>query len=248
MANYVYKDVHRKKVVYTNEARKSNKRIRYYCPNENCTAHMYRRDRHGIQMSYFSAIPKHPHIGGCPYGERIDFNPSNYDESKFDFQTILTNLTTSTNKQNKRNRESSSKKRNNILTTPRTIGQIYNLCKSFHHEHAYNGIEIWRMLIDDRSIGMYSKGISGFRIIEAKCKKPMFYNTSSSEIKLITSILGNEYNLILKFEDISLFKTIKNKIYPNRDRVIVVAAEWKSTETGSIYQATFSNQRQLKII
>lgn len=248
MANYVYIDIHRKKVVYANDARKLNKGIRYYCSNENCDAHMYRRDRHGLQMSYFATIPNNPHIDGCPYGGGNDFNPSNYDESKFDYRTVLTNLTTLKNTQNKRNKQVYPGKSSNTLTTPSTIGQIYNLCKSYHHEYAYNGVKIWKMLIDDRSIKIYHKGIFGFKIIEAKCKKPMFYNTSSSEIELITSITGNEYTLVLKIEDKSLFKTMKNKMYPNRERIIVVAGEWKATGINNTFQTIISNQKQLKII
>lgn len=104
------------------------------------------------------------------------------------------------------------------------------------------------MLIDDRSIGKYPKGIFGLRIIEAKCKKPKFYDASKSEINLITPIKGNEYTLILRFEDKSLFKEMKDKVFPDREHIIVVAGEWESIGTYNVFQTVFSSKKQLKII
>ncbi len=50
---------------------------------------------------------------------------------------------------------------------PRTLRQIYSLCKSLSVRDTYAGKEIGSMILDDRSKYRYPKGCFGNRIIEA---------------------------------------------------------------------------------
>ena len=50
---------------------------------------------------------------------------------------------------------------------PRTLRQIYSLCKSFSVGNTYAGKEIGSMILDDRSEYRYPKGCFGNKIIEA---------------------------------------------------------------------------------
>lgn len=95
MAMYVYKDVARTEKLLARNAQKQDKGIRYYCPNPKCDAHMHVCNIEGVSASYFSANRSHGHIERCPYGTSNGFNPSDYNEDKFEFDNALLALTMS---------------------------------------------------------------------------------------------------------------------------------------------------------
>lgn len=95
---------------------------------------------------------------------------------------------------------------------------------------------------------MYPKGVFGWRIVEAKCKRANLYDSAKMEISLIASTEGEEYTFILKFENEELFKEIKNDIFPNRGYLMVVAGQWGSSGTFNVFYTTFSSKKQLAII
>lgn len=95
---------------------------------------------------------------------------------------------------------------------------------------------------------MYPKGVFGWRLIEGKCKRPYFYDSIKKEILLIISADGEEYTFVLKFDDENLFKELKNDIYPNREYLIVVAGNWRSSGSFNVFCTTFLSKKQLAII
>ncbi|MBE1446146.1 hypothetical protein [Paenibacillus sp. OAS669] len=248
MAMYAYKDAARTVKILARNAQKQDKGNRYYCPNHKCDAHMFIRNIEGVSASYFGAIHSHGHINNCPHGASNGFNPNNYDEDTFEFDNALLALTMPSKSQTKK--EFSGEHCGGIATTspPRTIRQIYSMCKAHDCSDSYNGVTIGKMLLDNRSVYMYPKGVFGWRIIEAKCKKPHFYDSAKKELSLIASTAGEEYTFILKFEDEELFKEIKNVIFSNREYFTVVAGRWSSSGTFNVFCTTLSSKKQLAII
>lgn len=247
MAMYVYKDDIRTEILLARNAQKKDKNIRFYCPNPKCNAHMYIRNMDGVAASYFAANPSHRHIEGC-YGSSKGFNPNNYDEDKFEFDNALLALTTSSKPQIKKITPGEHGTGPSNSKALRTMQQIYSMCKSHDSSDTYNKITIGQMLLDNRSIYMYPKGVFGWRIIEGKCKRPNFYNSTKNEISLIISGDGKEYTFILEFDDESLFKEIKNVIFPNRDYLIAIAGNWRSSGIFNVFCTTFSSKKQYKIV
>ncbi|WP_156177877.1 hypothetical protein [Bacillus sp. SA1-12] len=147
-------------------------------------------------------------------------------------------------------KETPGEHRNGTATSKplRTIRRIYSMCKNCDYSDTYNGLTIGKMLLDNRSIHMYPKGVFGWRIIEAKPKRPHFYNSTKMEISLFASTIGEEYTFILNFDDEVLFKKIKNDIFPNRESLIVVAGQWISSGTFNVFYIKFSSNKQLAII
>lgn len=248
MAMYVYKDAARTDKLHAKEAQKQNKGKRYYCPNPECDAHMYLWNVDGVSAAYFRASRSYKHREGCPYGIKNGFNPNEYDEEKFDFDNAILALTIQSKVQSKNEEPGEHGSGTGISKPPRTIRQIYSMCKAYDYSDKYNGITIGKMLIDNRSIFMYPKGVFGWRIIETKCKRPRFYDSNKMEISLVASTVGEEYTFILNFDNEGLFKEIKNTIFPNKEYLIVVAGQWSSSGTFNIFCASINSKKQLAII
>lgn len=249
MAMYVFKDSARTDILFAKNAREQNKGVRYYCPNPICDAHMYISNIDGVSASYFRVLPTHRHAEGCPYSISNGFDPNKFDENNFDFNNALLSLMMTSKSQIKN--ASLEKYENGKMNPkpPRTIRQIYSMCKSYNYYDSYNGIAIGKMLVDNRSIRMYPKGIFGWRIIETKCKRPNFYDSTKMEISLVIAFTDkNEYTFVLKFDNEKLFREIRNVIFQNKEYLIVVAGEWKSSGTFNIFQTNFSSRKQLLII
>ncbi|MGZ0042356.1 hypothetical protein [Paenibacillus polymyxa] len=248
MAMYAYKDAARTVKILARDAQKQDKSNRYYCPNHKCDAHMFIRNIEGVSASYFGAIHSHGHINNCPHGASNGFNLNDYDEDTFEFDNALLALTMPGMSQTKKELPGEHGSGNAKASPPRTIRQIYSMCKAHDCSDTYNGVKIGKMLLDNRSVYMYPKGVFGWRIIEAKCKRPHFYDSVKKEISLIASTDEEEYTFILKFESEKLFKEIKNVIFSNRECFTVVAGRWSSSGTFNVFCTTLSSKKQLAII
>lgn len=246
---YVYKNAARTNLLFAKNAKNQDKGVRFYCPNPKCDAHMYISNIDGVSASYFRATRSHKHTEGCPYGISNGFDPNKYNEKSFEFDNALMSLMSPSPPQSK---SISPREHGNgivIPKPPRTIRQIYSMCKSHEYSDRYNGQTIGKMLLDNRSIHMYPKGVFGWKIIEAKCKRPNFYDSDKMEISLVVAFIEkNDYTFVLKFDDEKLFKEIKNIIFSNKNYLIIVAGQWYSTGTYNVFQTTFSSKKQLSII
>ena len=68
MATYAYKDDMRKDIIYAASAVKEDRNKKFYCPNPNCTAHLYICAVDGSKKAYFRATKKEfPHVPMCPF-------------------------------------------------------------------------------------------------------------------------------------------------------------------------------------
>lgn len=248
MAMYVYKDAARTLKLLAKNAQKQDKGNRYYCPNHSCDAHMHICNIEGVSASYFSASRSYGHIGKCPYEASNGFNPNNYNEGKFEFGNALLALTMPSNPQTKKETPGEHGRGTATPKPPRTIRQIYAMCKAYDFSDTYNGVTIGKMLLDNRSVHMYPKGVFDWRIIEGKCKSGRFYDTAKLEISLTSSTDGEEYTFILKFDSEEVFKEIKNDIFPNREYLVVVAGQWRSVGSFNVFCTLFSSKKQLAII
>lgn len=248
MAMYVYKDSRRTIEFLAKDALKQDMDIRYYCPNPKCDANMYLCGVDGLSTAHFSANRQaFPHIEKCDYGSSNGFKPDNSDESSFDFEMALEDMLNPIKVTKKDKHPNTHKTGESNLKPLRTIRQIYDMCVTHSCTQTYNNKVIGQMLLDDRSEYMYPKGVFGYRIVKSKPKTGGFYNTSEKEIYLVAPS-SEKYEFILKVSSDELFRFLRDIIYSNRDKFIIVAGDWKASGKYNIFQTKVTSKRQIKII
>jgi hypothetical protein len=246
MAMYAYKDVMRTKEFYAKDAIKQDVEIRYYCPNPNCDAHMYLCGVDGLSATYFSANRKgFSHIKGCSFGSSNSFDSNSTDEGAFDFKTAFENMMLNPSLSTQKKKSPGTHKSGDSNLKPlTTLRQIYDMCKSYACNQSYNNQKIGQMLLDDRSEYMYPKGVFGNRIIEANLR---FYCPKKQEIYLVAPS-SKKYEFILKVSNEKLFYRLRDSLYNNRDKFIIVAGSWESSGKFNVFQTELNSTRQIRII
>ena len=248
MSMYVYEDEDRTKKVLARNTTERDKGIRYYCPNPKCEARMFLWNTEGESKSFFRSAGKPGHVEHCPYGSENTYNPENTKEDGFDIEDAISNLmvpTASASKTNKTEPREQGAGTSDKEIVPHTIKQIYDMCKAHYCKDTFNNQVIGQLLLDDRSIFMYPKGIYGSRFIEAKCRAKLY---DGMNIYLETPIGTEEYQLKLKFQDIKLFREIRDLLYNNRNHVIVVGGKWESSGEYNCFATEFSSKKQIKVL
>jgi hypothetical protein len=250
MTTYVFRDRERTSKLYAKDFLKENLGTRYYCPNKKCDAYMYINRKDGLSYSYFSAKPSNPHKDGCSYASSNGFDPNKHSEHEFNFDDALAALTMPS-KIVKRKEAPCPRPEGEPAVRPlKTIRQIYAMCKSLDYNDIYNGKEIWRMLLDERSMKMHYKGVFGNRIIEGKHASGRFYDKEKMIITIAAPlpVSDKSYKFELKFNDRSSFNEIKNNIFNNLDKIIVIAGSWEKTCVFNVFQSSISSKKQIYMV
>ena len=249
MSNYAYRDIERKIVLYSSQAIKEDRNETFYCPNPKCEAKLYICAIEGSKSAYFRATkPMYKHILNCPFGtSSSEFDKNKFDESEFVFNNAIDGLLSVTG-----NPKEEKKIDGHSIGEPkahplRTLKQIYSMCKSMPVNLKYGDKEIGEMLLDDRSEYRYPRGCFGTKIIEAAVKGKL-YDNEKKEIYLVAPMYSHKYSFILSFFDEITYKTIRSEIYNNRDKIIVVAGEWKSSGIYNSFITHVYGRKQVAII
>lgn len=249
MAKYAYTDKERKVAIYANKAIEEDRNKEFYCPNPLCNAKLYICAIDGSKNAYFRATKSASrHIENCPYGNGVaEFDNSKFDESKFDYEDAINNILGNTKKSSRKSLSSTHGTGEPSAHPPRTLRQIYSLCKSFPVGDTYAGKEIGSMILDDRSEYRYPKECLGNKIIEATVDKK-FYDKDIKKVYLVSPIGSKKYTFILSFLDESDYKTIRSEIYNNRDKIIVIAGKWEKLGKYNKFISKVCGKKQVAII
>ena len=104
------------------------------------------------------------------------------------------------------------------------------------------------MILDDRTAYWYPKGVFGFKIIES-CVKGRFYDSDKNEIYLVAPVANPNYHFILSISDIKLYNKIRNMVFENKDKFIIVAGDWKPSNLGyGYFETKIYSDRQISIL
>ena len=247
MSMYAYKDAARTIRVLAREITERDKGIRHYCPNLKCGARMFIRSYDGESKSVFAASGNPGHIEHCPYGSENTYNPEKTKEEGFNSDDAISNLMTVT-LQKKVSKTKTKEKMGGTseeAVAPHTILQIYDMCKAHYCKDTFNGQTIGQILLDSRSSYMYPRGVFGYRIIEAKCKKYLY---DDKNIYLETPIDNVKYDLKLHFEDEELFTRMKKLLYANQNHLIAIAGKWESSGDYNCFFTEVVSDRQIKVL
>lgn len=250
---YAFLDELRTKEILSRDAKKEDKYRRFFCPNPDCDAHLHIVSVDGLVSAYFKANDKnHPHINGCYFSKNSNkFTPNKFKEDDFFLEDALFALTTLTGTRTK-GTNGKIKDGKASLKPPHTISQIYSMCKTYSCKDTYNAFVIGQILLDNRSFYMYPKGVFGWHVIEAHCKRYYYKQSDNesvpSEIYLMLSHKDKQYNFTLQFFDQKLFKQIRSYLHQNRDKTVIVAGKWESASKPYTFKTQITSNKQITVI
>ena len=252
MSNIACKEEDRSTIIYAEIAKEENVDTEYYCPNKECNARLKICSIDGLIRPHFRADREHKHIENCPYGSNIVSKTDyyKYNQEKFDFDRAIENMFHINNQRNNnRNVENDEINNNPDNSKPiSTIKQIYAMCKNTNVMDKYANIEIYKMLLDNRSIPFYiNDDILGNKIIECKVRGGYYYSKEKQEVYLYIE----NYKLVLHFNDNRLFDSIIRTIWNNRSKTIIVAGNWKKIQNNNnviTCYTTIVTKKQIGII
>lgn len=249
MVSFAYRDKERRQRINANQAIQDKIKKRYYCPNPACDAEMYVCERKGVKNPYFGARKGHKsHVANCLFmNSKNKFKPAKYDEDAFSFDDAIGKLLAKkvAGKNNKGNTKNHGDGPPQVLP-PRTLRQIYYMCKTFSIYDTYAGMHIYDMILDDRSISANDGDFTGNRIIECNGEQGYIYFDDCNEIRLKAPFERKNNKIILKFNDIDLYEDVKSVIYNNREKIIVVAGNWEQKDEKTL-QTNVSSKEQIYI-
>lgn len=249
MSLYVFEDKARKKELKAKDAQKCNKGIRYYCPNPACNAKMFLWSLDGERTAHFQSKGEPGHIEHCPFGSENNFHSTYWKEEDFNADNAIEHLMNgkrtnlSTNKMSPKDKTTDDK--STKAMKPHTIRQIYDMCKAHSCKDSFNNQLIGNILVDNRSMFMYPRGVFGYHLIEAKCKR-WFYDNNC--IYLVFFTPKEEYEFELRFSDTKLYNEIKNMLYNNREYVIIVAGKWEKSDKFNQFSSKCNCKSQIKVL
>ena len=250
MANYAYRDKERRQIILANEALEEDRNKSFYCPNPRCNSKLFICAVDGCRKTYFRATKSaYKHIANCPYANSaVIFDDNEYNWATFSFENAIQNLLVENNSKPVMSDSKSTSCGEYINHTLRTIRQIYSMCKQFPPNYSYGNEKIGKMILDDRTAYWYPKGVFGFKIIES-CVNGRFYDNDKNEIYLVAPIANPNYHFILSIPDINLYRKIRNMVFENKDKFIIVAGQWNSSKVdGRTIKSIIHSNKQITII
>ncbi|MDU1127733.1 hypothetical protein [Veillonella sp.] len=250
MANYAYRDKERRYIILANEALEEDRNKSFYCPNPRCNSKLFICAVDGCRKTYFRATKSaYKHIANCPYANSaVIFDDNEYNRATFSFENAIQNLLVENNSKPVMSDSKSTSCGEYINHTLRTIRQIYSMCKQFPPNYSYGNEKIGKMILDDRTAYWYPKGVFGFKIIES-CVNGRFYDNDKNEIYLVAPIANPNYHFILSIPDINLYRKIRNMVFENKDKFIIVAGQWNSSKAdGRTIKSIIHSNKQITII
>ena len=226
MSTFAFIDDQRKIEISAEEARKINQDY-YFCPNVNCNAHLILVRKNGLSSAYFRCLPMNPHDDDCEYSRSSRYTRDNFDEKAFNLEVFKNNLYNETdnsfiNKPKLNARHNSNESKGKIMLS--TVCQLYHLLKSIDVKSEFNGIQRASILCDQKSAYLYTKYVSGFKLIEST-----FFKYNNDEYILSVQYKGGgekPFIFDLYFHDSHLYKKTRSDLFNSehyRDKLFVVA-------------------------
>lgn len=249
MANHAYRDKERRDLILASAALEENRDKSYYCPYPLCNSKLFVCAGDGSRKAYFRATKSaYKHIANCPYANSsVGSDKNEINELNFSFENAMKDLFVKKHLKSSQSDFKQSSYENHDNHTISTIKQIYSICKRFPPNYLYGDEKIGRMILDDRTAYWYPKGVFGFKIIES-CVKGRIYDSDKNEIYLVAPVANPNYHFILSISDINLYNKIRNMVFENKDKFIIVAGDWKASNIGyGYFETRIYSDRQITI-
>lgn len=225
----------------------------FYCRINGCSARMTLVNAGNKEEAYFRRIPTSPyHISADCVRCGISFDPTKYDESKFDKDDAFGWLFTPPKETHKGTTGKKTGKKGGGKSPVRTLGKLYELCISFGKDELYNGYRIGDFFADNENYSYFSENLNGYAIIETSFYKKAFeelallfnYSTNYKEPHILVKVKFNKEN------ESDFWNYYRKFQKSHHTEPIAIAGDWSKSPAGSesIYECTYYSSRQFYIV
>lgn len=234
MSNFAYRDRERTEVILSKDATLEDKKRFFYCPNKDCPARLFIRSVNGITKAHFAAIQNaFPHTENCYYKNNSDNVAFHCSETEFIFDDAIECLCAAIDVPHSGKSSSAPLGGPCKEHPPRTIRQIYDVCRTHSINDKYGDSNIKDMILDRRTAHLYLSDWSGAKLVEASVNfienhdsgHCTFYSRDLRQVYLYVPCSTRKIPLILDCQG-DIYKTVQTHIYKNRNKTIVVAGVW----------------------
>ena len=237
MSYEAYLDQNKRKIMKARDAAINQINQKFYCKTLGCNACMTLVDAANPDSAYFRRLPSSPKLSSIFCSADGIFNPTEYEEKKFNFENLADKIIKESENANIRGVGNSEVHGGGGKKSISTVKQIYLMCRKYTE---YNGFCTNNILADERNFEKNKDGIVGKRIVQCTC-----YHKVKDEFSYIMNYPSFPYkngkHIRIDFKNKDLFWDFYNKVKKsNHKELILVLGEWKRENKGENYIARCS--------
>mgnify|MGYP005749869503 CR=1 FL=1 len=243
MAYEAYLDKEKKNILKAKDAAINHINQVFYCKTPGCKTLMTLVDAANPEHAYFRKIPSSPdHLSILCSADGV-FEPTKYEENKFDFEDLADKIMSEITDKRIRRSGGIEVHGGGGKKSISTVKQIYLMCRKYAE---YNGIKTNKILADERNFEENKNSISGKKIVQCT-----YYRKVHDEFSFIMNYPSFPYkngkHIRIDFEDRDLFWEFYNKVKPsNHKELILILGDWKTGKIGDEYIARCTIYRKMQ--
>jgi len=248
MPYIVYRDTAKKQELKAENATIADTRCEFYCKIYNCNARMTLVNGADSKRAYFRRIPSSPNHINVLCSADGNFDPTEYNEIKFDLHTVFSKIINTSNNKN-------SKSTSGVISggggkkAISTLRQVYLMCRKYS---SYNGYCTDNILADERNFERYRNGISERKIVQCTVFHGLYPKEFSYLMNYPSFPYKNGKHVKLHFNTKELFWYFHEKFKTtNHKELIIVLGDWKESyrnDDTAISECTIFNKRQIHFL
>ena len=249
MPYIAYRDVAKTRKIKAKDTTIADNTCTFYCKTHGCNARMTLVNGADAERAYFRRIPSGAQHISVFCSADGSFDPTNYEEKKFDFNALFANLKNASSESNR------PSKTTGIAVTGgggkksiSTVQQIYLMCRKYE---LYNGYCTDDILADERNFAKNEGGIVGRKIVQCT-PYHKFKDEFSYRMNYPSFPYPNGKHIKLNFATEELFWHFYKKFKStNHKELVIVLGEWTiPTEVNNTYmsECTVYKKRQVHFL
>ena len=219
----------------------------FYCKTPGCKTCMTLVDAAHPERAYFRKLPNSPEHSSVFCSADGNFDPTKYEEKKFNFEDLADKIMRGSESKNTRGSGNTEKHGGGGKKSISTVKQIYLMCRKYVE---YNGIKTNIILADERNFEENKNGISGTKVVQCT-----YYHKVKDEFSYIMNYPSFPYkngkHIRIDFGNDRLFWEFYNKIKTsNHKELILMLGDWRTGKVGDdcISRCTIYRNRQYSFL
>lgn len=251
MPDKAHKDSKTGEIVRAKDCSIVDRNKRFYCITPGCPAVMSLVLPANEHDAYFRRLTNSPkHISTDCVRCSLIFDPSKYDESKFNLNDAFAWMLSPTVS----NKGTTGRKTGHVgggaHNSLRTLGNIYKMCASAKKSDTYNGYIINDMFADSENYAKYQTDLIGNIIVECSFYKKVYKESAllfNYPADYKTEHIIIRLNFLNQKECWDYYKKLKDS---DHTEPIAIAGNWEEVigHPDCKFQCTFLSSRQLYVV
>ena len=242
-----YRDIDKEVLIKAKEVSIGDINETFFCHTKECPALMTLVNGANAEKAHFRRLPSRAKHTSLLCSADGVFDPTIYDEKKFDLESIIEKIMQPTNEKNQ------------IIGTGTgtimggggkkaisTVLQIYKMCRKYD---VYNGFDTSEILADERNFSSYNDGIEGHKIVQCT-PFHKFKDENAYRMNFPAFPYKGGKHIRLNFSTEELFWHYYNKFKDsNHKELVIVLGDWKlSSDDLYISECIITNKRQVHFL